>query len=115
MSAFSQRHLLGIEPLSAADLLTILDLSERFLEIAERPIKEVPTLRESGVERLLLSAGAWDMTHDHMRRESERLLRSGFTSRFLGLGPAGHAFMPSFAQYLPEALRWLRAGEGVGS
>ncbi|HEY7371499.1 MAG TPA: aspartate carbamoyltransferase catalytic subunit [Polyangia bacterium] len=54
MSAFSQRHLLGIEPLSAADLLTVLDLSERFLEIAERPIKKVPTLRGKTVINLFL-------------------------------------------------------------
>jgi aspartate carbamoyltransferase catalytic subunit len=56
VSAFSQRHLLGIEPLSAADLLTILDLSERFLEIAERPIKKVPTLRGKTVINLFLEA-----------------------------------------------------------
>jgi predicted esterase len=64
-------------------------------------------LRESGVQRLLMSAGTWDMMHDHMRRETERLARSGFTTRFLALGPVGHAFTPSFALYLPEALRWL--------
>jgi predicted esterase len=67
-------------------------------------------LRDNGVERLLLSAGAADMTFDHMRRESARLSRAGMTSRFLGLGSAGHAFRPEFAeQYLPEAWRWLSA------
>jgi predicted esterase len=64
-------------------------------------------LRENGVERLLMSAGSWDMMHDHMRRETQRLARAGFTSRFLNLGPVGHFFTPSFADYLPEALRWL--------
>ena len=54
MSAFGQRHLLGIEPLSAADIETILTLSERFLEIAERPIKKVPTLRGKTVINLFL-------------------------------------------------------------
>src|SRR4029450_13013030 len=45
---------LGIEPLAAADIETILDLSERFLEIAERPIKKVPTLRgETGINLFL--------------------------------------------------------------
>jgi predicted esterase len=66
-------------------------------------------LREAGVERLLLSAGAWDMTFSHMQRESARLARAGLTTRFVGLGPAGHAFLPSFGeQYLPEAWRWLQ-------
>jgi len=54
VSAFGHRHLLGIEPLTAADLVTLLDLSERFLEIAERPIKKVPTLRGKTVINLFL-------------------------------------------------------------
>jgi aspartate carbamoyltransferase catalytic subunit len=56
VSTFAHRHLLGIEPLSAADLETLLDLSERFLEIAERPIKKVPTLRGKTVINLFLEA-----------------------------------------------------------
>jgi len=54
VSSFGHRHLLGIEPLSAADIETILTLSERFLEIAERPIKKVPTLRGKTVINLFL-------------------------------------------------------------
>ncbi len=42
---FPHRHLLGIADLSAADIVTVLDLSDTFLEIGERPIKKVPTLR----------------------------------------------------------------------
>jgi aspartate carbamoyltransferase catalytic subunit len=54
MSAFPHRHLLGTEGLPAADLLTILDLGERFLEINERAIKKVPTLRGKTVVNLFL-------------------------------------------------------------
>jgi aspartate carbamoyltransferase catalytic subunit len=54
--AFSQKHLLGIEHLSAEEITTILDLGERFLEIAERPIKKVPTLRGKTVINLFLEA-----------------------------------------------------------
>jgi len=54
VSSFGHRHLLGIEPLSAADIETVLTLSERFLEIAERPIKKVPTLRGKTVINLFL-------------------------------------------------------------
>jgi len=54
VSAFGHRHLLGIEPLTAADIETILDLGERFLEINERPIKKVPTLRGKTVINLFL-------------------------------------------------------------
>src|SRR5260221_2186529 len=54
MTAFPHRHLLGIETLSAADLTTVMDLAERFLEINERPIKKVPTLRGKTVINLFL-------------------------------------------------------------
>jgi predicted esterase len=64
-------------------------------------------LRENGVQRLLLSAGTWDMMHDHMQRQTRRLARGGFSAHFLGLGPVGHFFTPSFAEYWPQALTWL--------
>jgi predicted esterase len=67
-------------------------------------------LAENGVLRVLLSAGGWDMMHDPMQREAERALKTGVVTRFLDLGPVGHAFSPSFASYLPTALAWLREG-----
>jgi aspartate carbamoyltransferase catalytic subunit len=42
---FRYKHLLGIEPLSEDDILSILDTAESFLEISKREIKKVPTLR----------------------------------------------------------------------
>ena len=54
MTAFPHRHLLGIETLAAADLITVMDLGERFMEIATRPIKKVPTLRGKTVINLFL-------------------------------------------------------------
>jgi aspartate carbamoyltransferase catalytic subunit len=42
---FRHRHLLGISELDPADIVQILDLGDTFLEIGERPIKKVPTLR----------------------------------------------------------------------
>jgi aspartate carbamoyltransferase catalytic subunit len=54
MSAFPHRHILGTEGLSPQDLTIILDLGERFMEIADRPIKKVPTLRGKTVVNLFL-------------------------------------------------------------
>jgi aspartate carbamoyltransferase catalytic subunit len=54
MTLFPHKHLLGIETLSADDLTTILDLGERFGELALRPIKKVPTLRGKTVINLFL-------------------------------------------------------------
>jgi aspartate carbamoyltransferase catalytic subunit len=56
MTQFAHRHLLGIEPLAAGDIETILDLAERFLEINARAIKKVPTLRGKTVINLFLEA-----------------------------------------------------------
>ena len=55
-SAFPHRHLLGLETLSADDLTTVLDLGDRFMEVAQRPIKKVPALRGKTVINLFLEA-----------------------------------------------------------
>jgi aspartate carbamoyltransferase catalytic subunit len=49
---FRHRHLLGISELDASDIIQILDLGDTFLEIGERPIKKVPTLRGRTVVNL---------------------------------------------------------------
>ncbi len=54
MNSWPHRHLLGIEQLSAADIVTVLDLAETFVEINTRPIKKVPTLRGKTVINLFL-------------------------------------------------------------
>jgi aspartate carbamoyltransferase catalytic subunit len=54
MNTFPHKHLLGTQHLTARDLTTILDLGDRFAEIATRPIKKVPTLRGKTVINLFL-------------------------------------------------------------
>jgi len=54
VNAWPHRHLLGIEQLSATDIITVLDLADTFLEINARPIKKVPTLRGKTVINLFL-------------------------------------------------------------
>jgi len=43
--AWTRRHLLGLEELSAEELLAILDTAESFKEVSTRSIKKVPALR----------------------------------------------------------------------
>jgi aspartate carbamoyltransferase catalytic subunit len=50
--AFTQRHLLGLEGVPAAEILSILDTAASFKEISERDIKKVPTLRGKTVINL---------------------------------------------------------------
>ena len=50
--SFPHRHLLGIEPLEASDIQTILDTADGLKEILDRPIKKVPALRGKTVINL---------------------------------------------------------------
>jgi aspartate carbamoyltransferase catalytic subunit len=54
MKSWPHRHLLGIAELDAGEITQILDLAETFVEISERPIKKVPTLRGKTVINLFL-------------------------------------------------------------
>jgi aspartate carbamoyltransferase catalytic subunit len=49
---FPHRHLLGIEGLSRADVLQVLDAAEAFFEVSRRPVAKVPTLRGKTVINL---------------------------------------------------------------
>jgi predicted esterase len=98
----------------AAELLQHPNVGyRRAMLIGARVVFDARRLRESGVEKLLLAAGAWDMTYQPMQREAGRLARGGVAVRFLGLGPVGHAFTPSFGPYLERASAWLRGEDGV--
>ncbi len=54
MSALSSRHLLTIEDLSVSDIGMILDTATSFMEVNERAIKKLPTLRGRTVINLFL-------------------------------------------------------------
>ena len=43
--AFKHKHLLGIQTLTASDIMTVLDTTDSFFEISTRAVKKVPTLR----------------------------------------------------------------------
>jgi len=81
----------------------------RVMLIGARIYPSLELLRKNGVERLLFVAGEQDMTFEHMRQQSRQLSGAGFPASFLGLGPVGHYFTPSFERYLPRALSWLHA------
>jgi len=54
--AFASRHLLGLEGISAEELLYVVDTAESFKEISERDIKKVPALRGKTVVSLFYEA-----------------------------------------------------------
>lgn len=53
---FRHRHLLGIEGLEVADIVSILDTAEVFFEVSRRPVRKVPTLRGKTVINLFYEA-----------------------------------------------------------
>jgi len=53
---FTHRHLLGLEGLSRAELLYLIDTAASFKEISDREIKKVPTLRGKTVVGLFYEA-----------------------------------------------------------
>ena len=54
--AWTRKDLLGIAELSPAEVELILDTAESFSEVAQRPIKKVPTLRGKTVVNLFFEA-----------------------------------------------------------
>ncbi|MGH9382084.1 MAG: aspartate carbamoyltransferase catalytic subunit [Thermoanaerobaculia bacterium] len=53
---WQRKDLLGIADLSAAEIQLVLDTAESFREVAERPIKKVPTLRGKTVLNLFFES-----------------------------------------------------------
>ena len=51
-----QKHLLGIEGMTPASILRVLDTAEVFFEVSRRPIRKVPTLRGKTVVTLFYEA-----------------------------------------------------------
>jgi aspartate carbamoyltransferase catalytic subunit len=53
---FTQRHLLGLEGVPGAEITYVLDQARSFVEISERDIKKVPTLRGKTIINLFYEA-----------------------------------------------------------
>ncbi|MBI5439784.1 MAG: aspartate carbamoyltransferase catalytic subunit [Deltaproteobacteria bacterium] len=54
--SFARKDLLAIEPLSAEEIVSILDTAEGFAEVSRRDVKKVPTLRGKTVVNLFFEA-----------------------------------------------------------
>ncbi|MDA9952539.1 MAG: aspartate carbamoyltransferase catalytic subunit [Chitinophagales bacterium] len=52
MSLLSQKHLLGIQDITKADIRLIFDTAKQFKEVLNRPIKKVPSLRDITIANL---------------------------------------------------------------
>ena len=79
---WNRKHLLGIAELSAAELELVLDTAESFREVAERPIKKVPTLRGKTVINLFLEPST-------RTRASFEIAEKRMSADNINLGTAG--------------------------
>jgi len=70
-------------------------------------------LRRSGVERLLMVAGEYDMMRAHMVQQARRLGRKGFKSEFMSLGKVGHAFPSDMNARMAQALAWATGDDAA--
>lgn len=52
MNTLNRKHLLGLEGYSAEEITLILDTSESFKEVSERPVRKVPALRGKTIVNL---------------------------------------------------------------
>ena len=50
--SISVKHLLGIKPLIKSDIVTLLDTAKQFKEVLQRPVKKVPSLRDTTIVNL---------------------------------------------------------------
>src|SRR6185436_3240101 len=80
--AWNRKHLLGIADLSAAEIELVLDTAESFREVAERPIKKVPTLRGKTVINLFLEPST-------RTRASFEIAEKRMSADNINLGTAG--------------------------
>ena len=52
MSSLSVKHLLGIKNITQADIELIFQTAENFKDVINRPIKKVPSLRDTTIANL---------------------------------------------------------------
>ncbi|MCK9481247.1 MAG: aspartate carbamoyltransferase catalytic subunit [Bacteroidia bacterium] len=52
MKTFNHKHLIGIKDLSADDINLVFETADNFKEVINRPIKKVPTLRDTTIANI---------------------------------------------------------------
>jgi predicted esterase len=71
-----------------------------------------PTLRDRGVQRVALGAGALDGAHDSLVEQAARLNAEGLEARFFDLGRIGHSYAVEDAAILRDAIAWAGGVDG---
>jgi predicted esterase len=72
-------------------------------------------LLEAKVARLVLVSGDYDMMHDHMQREYQRLQQRGYPAFFVSLGKIGHAYPSDMSAQMTRIFDDLRVRSPTGT
>jgi predicted esterase len=72
----------------------------------------VQTLKDAGVVRVAIGAGALDGAHDSLVVEARRLQSEGLETRFVDLGHIGHAYTVADTAVLRDAIAWAGGLDG---
>jgi predicted esterase len=65
-------------------------------------------LKASGIRRVVMAAGDYDMARPAMKRAAAMMSALGLPSRYVSLGRIGHALPDNLEVILRDALRWVR-------
>jgi predicted esterase len=65
-------------------------------------------LRRAGIRRVVLAAGDRDEARTSMQALAQRMTDAGMPTRFMSMGPVGHAFPPDMDDRMCEAVSWVR-------
>ncbi len=68
-------------------------------------------LKEAGVIRVALGAGAQDAAHAPLVDDAKRLQREGIEARFFDLGAVGHTYAAEDPAVLRDAIVWASGRE----
>jgi predicted esterase len=79
--------------------------------IAAKVYPSADKLRQAGVERIVLAAGDYDMTHAHLVAQAKRLARQGFPVAFMSMGKVGHTFPRDLPERMTRAFAWLHGDD----
>jgi predicted esterase len=79
--------------------------------IAAKVYPSAAKLRRAGVERIVLAAGDYDMTHAHLLAQAKKLARQGFPVAFMSMGKVGHTFPRDLPERMTRAMAWLHGDD----
>jgi predicted esterase len=78
--------------------------------VASQVHPDAAALKKAGVKRVVLAAGALDMTSAPLQVDARNLESQGVLTRFVSLGKYGHGYPPDMEERMREPMTWVAGG-----